>query len=333
MTMRLVLICGILCGPGRWALGQTAATGDDAAPVYQQAAELLRADDVKKIMSPSASNATFVRDDAPLPDDWVKMEKQDYDLHAQVRELFHEAGTMDRADWPQLTPNWPREPTAYLNDCRNLAIEISDAAEYQGLVLVDQPDAFASSEDLFRLSDLLRDQPGEKIVTLLVASGIDALNDYRLMIVVANAKITEDEHDLNDLPMKMATERIGRLLDHPNAQMQVDQVMKSERRLGHTPMPQPRMDRLLETVRRCETERDFVAMSLAAHVYQYKFGRWPANLDELKTELPRVPVDPWGDGKQTLGYALIAHGLPDGSDRPLVYSRCWTKDGLFFLVD
>ena len=68
-------------------LGQTGATGDDAAQVYHQAAELLStADDARKIMSPSASNSEFVRDYAPLPDDWVKMEKQDYDLHAQVRQ-------------------------------------------------------------------------------------------------------------------------------------------------------------------------------------------------------------------------------------------------------
>jgi hypothetical protein len=99
------------------------------------------------------------------------------------------------------------------------------------------------------------------------------------------------------------------------------------------PIFQKTFDRILETVNRCQTERDLVAMSLAAHVYQYKHGTWPANLDELKTELPRVPIDPWGDGKQTLGYALIKGGLPDDSDRPLVYSRCGMKDGLFFRTD
>ena len=202
-----------------------------------------------------------------------------------------------------------------------------------GAGVIDQPDAFASSEDLFRLSDLLRDQPEETLVRLLVASGIDALNDYRLMIIVANAKITEDEHDLNDLPMKTATERIDRFLDHPDAQARVDEVIKSESQQGMAKLSQQRMDRLMETVRRCETERDFVAMSLGAHVYQYKNGTWPANLEELKTELPSIPIDPWGDGKQTLGYALIAHGLPDGTDRPLVYSRCGMKDGLFFRID
>jgi hypothetical protein len=54
---------------------------------------------------------------------------------------------------------------------------------------------------------------------------------------------------------------------------------------------------------------------------------------ELRGYLPSMPIDPWGDGEQTLGYALIKECLPDGSDRPLVYSRCGMKDGLFFRID
>jgi hypothetical protein len=49
--------------------------------------------------------------------------------------------------------------------------------------------------------------------------------------------------------------------------------------------------------------------------------------------LPKIPVDPWGDGKQTLGYVVIKGGLPDGADRPLVFSRCNSSDGLFFRAD
>jgi len=30
---------------------------------------------------------------------------------------------------------------------------------------------------------------------------------------------------------------------------------------------------------------------------------------------------------------LIGAGLPDGSDRPLVYCRCGAVDGLFFRID
>ena len=139
MMIKFLLIGGIL-GAAVRALGQATTTGGNAVQVYNQAAELLRADDAKNIMDPASSNATFSRYYAPLPDDWVKMEKQDYDLHAQVRELFHEAAQMQQADWPARGSG--RTPYSYLNDCRNLANEISDAAEYQGLVLLDQPDAF-----------------------------------------------------------------------------------------------------------------------------------------------------------------------------------------------
>jgi hypothetical protein len=49
--------------------------------------------------------------------------------------------------------------------------------------------------------------------------------------------------------------------------------------------------------------------------------------------LPRAPIDPWGDGKQTFGYALIKNGLPDGSHRPVVYSRCNSAGDLFYRLD
>jgi hypothetical protein len=74
-------------------------------------------------------------------------------------------------------------------------------------------------------------------------------------------------------------------------------------------------------------------MSLACHLYRFDNGAWPRTLADLHSYLPRMPIDPWGDGKQTLGYALIKGGLPDGADRPLVYSRCWLNDGLFFRID
>jgi hypothetical protein len=68
--------------------------------------------------------------------------------------------------------------------------------------------------------------------------------------------------------------------------------------------------------------------------FQFEKKRWPNSVDELvPVYLPSVPIDPWGYGKQTFGYLLVKNGLPDGEDRPLVYSRCESKDGLFFRVD
>ena len=335
MLMKLLLIGSMFGVSQRWANAQTTEPAGNAADVYLQAAKILRDDDAKNIMSPSSSNATFTRYYPPLPDDWVAMEKQDYDLHANVRELVHQAGTMEQANWPAALPNGKNQNRfPYLNECRNLANELGDAAKYQSLVLSEQPSAFAKSEDLLRLTDMLKNQPPESLVRLLVAMGIDALNSSKLTVMVANVEITEDARNHHDLPLATATQWIARLLDHPDAQTERDQALKGEGPGAlNNPVFTATRDRILETVHRCQTERDFVAMSLAAHVYQYKHGTWPANLDELKTELPRVPIDPWGDGKQTLGYALIKGGLPDDSDRPLVYSRCGMKDGLFFRTD
>ena len=184
------------------------------------------------------------------------------------------------------------------------------------------------------LAELLRNQPGETLVRLLVAVGIDALDMNRLMVMTSGATITEDASDTHDLPLSTARDWIARLLDHPAAQAEFDQVMRGEPAGSATnPILKPSLDRIRDTIRRVHSERDMTAMSLAAHIYLFEHERWPGSLEELASELPRVPIDPWGDGKQTLGYVLIKGGLPDGADRPLVYSRCRSKDGLFFRTD
>jgi hypothetical protein len=99
------------------------------------------------------------------------------------------------------------------------------------------------------------------------------------------------------------------------------------------PITKPSIDRVIETTNRVNVERYMVAMSLACHLYRFDAGKWPKSLDDLANYLPEIPIDPFGDGKQTLGYVLIKGGLPDGSDRPLVYSRGGMKDGLFFRTD
>ena len=315
-----------------FAQGQTSRTTGDAAEIYLRAAKIIRNDDAKNIMAPAASNMNY-RDYPPMSDAWIRMEKQDYDLHGQVREMVHQAASMTHAQWPLWRKSDPNRESV-LNECRNLANEIGDAALYQSVILKDQPAAFESAGDLMHLAELLRNQPGENLVRLLTAVGIDALAMDRLMVMTSGATITEDTNDTHDLPLSTARDWIARLLDHPDAQAVFDQVMKGEPAgFATNPTLQASLHRILETIHRVQAERDMTAMSLAAHVYQHQHGRWPENLDELVSELPRVPVDPWGDGKQTLGYVLIKGGLPDGADRPLVYSRCWSKDGLFFRTD
>jgi len=311
---------------------RTTQPSQDAAKIYLQAAKIIRDDDAKNIMSPAASDMSYPGF-PPMTDAWLQMEKQDYGLHARVRQMVHDAASMTTAAWPE----WKKSDPArvhYLNECRNLANEIADAALYQSLVLNDQPAAFSSARDLLHLAELLKNQPGENLVRLLVAVGIEALDVNRLMVMTSGATITEDASNARDLPLSTAKDWIATLLNHPDAQKELNQAMSNEP-AGNTtnPILQPSLNRILETIRRIHAERDMAAMSLAAHVYRYEHGQWPSNLSDLASELPRVPIDPWGDGKQTLGYVLVKGGLPNGADRPLVFSRCRSRDGLFFRTD
>ncbi len=70
-------------------------------------------------------------------------------------------------------------------------------------------------------------------------------------------------------------------------------------------------------------------MSLACQLCRFEKSHWPASLDEVTAYLPGPPADAWG----ALGYALIKGGLPDGSDRPLVYSHIRSKNGIFYRID
>ena len=91
------------------------------------------------------------------------------------------------------------------------------------------------------------------------------------------------------------------------------------------------------------------ALSNAIDLYYLDTGRYPASTEGLQALVQKpatvtvwsgpyikdasVPLDPWGNGKDTLGYALIPHGLPNGENRPLVYRRSEEHDGLFFRTD
>jgi hypothetical protein len=129
--------------------------------------------------------------------------------------------------------------------------------------------------------------------------------------------------------VNLARELISQLLKHPDAKAQVEEFANDYPKKED---PQV-MENIIETANRAISERDMAALSLACHLYRLDTGKWPASIDDLHKYLPNVPLDPWGDGKQTLGYVLIKAGLPDGTDRPMVYSRCRSKDGLFFRTD
>lgn len=323
---RLLLIVGIL---GVWqqsAGAQATQAGDDAAKVYAQAAKLVRENDAVNIMSPASSNLSFPSF-PPFSAEWLSMEKADFAANTEARALAHQARSIDQANWP---PRHSNPPVSYLNECRNLSNELADAAVYEQ-IQGDDAVAIETLRDQWHLADLLRDQPGKTFVRLLVSVGIRAEICNRLEVVTSSVALTKDFHDPTDLQTSAAGEFIAELLQQPDARTELNDVLHDEGSIY--PMNKPTVDRLIETCNRVNAECGLAAMSLACHLYKLDTGDWPKSLDDLRGYLPSVPIDPWGDGKPTLGYALVKGGLPDGSDRPLVYSRAGMRDGLFFRTD
>jgi hypothetical protein len=146
-------------------------------------------------------------------------------------------------------------------------------------------------------------------------------------------KFTSDPRNTVDLNIKTANDLIGYMLDQRDPEKQLVEVLGPQ---GSAAWKDPALDikRLIETMNRVNAERTFVAMSLACQLYRNDNGAWPASVKDLKPKyLSHVPIDPWGNGRETFGYVVIKGGLPDGSDRPLVYSRCRSTDGLAYRLD
>ncbi len=249
--------------------------------------------------------------------------------------LAHQARSIDHADWPKWNP--PHPTIYYLNDCRNLSNELADAALYYHLQ-GDDAAAIETLHDQWHLADLLQNESNKLFVRFLVSKGIQAEILNRLEVITSNVVLTKDPNNTKALQTSAARELIGQLLAHRDAKAEVNDVLHDESEMFHTdsnanPILKPSIDRIIETSNRLNAERGLVAMSLACHLYRFDTGQWPKSLNDLNSYLPSVPTDPFGDGKQTLGYALIKGALPDGSDRPLVYSRAGMKDGLFFRID
>ncbi len=325
--LRLLLVVGILGMWQRSATAQATQPGDDAAKLYLQAAKLIRANDKANIMAPSASSFAYA-EYPPYPAEWYRMEKTDFAANAAARALAHQARSIEHAKWPLL--KLPDQ--SYLNECRNLANELADAALYQHLQGNDAA-AIETLHDLRRLADVLADKSEKKLICLLVSIGIRDVCAVRLEVITSNVVLTKDPGDSKRLQTSVARELIGQLLKQPDARTEMNEVIRAEEEKVGTTIAKSLIERLIETANRVDAERDMAAMSLACHLYRFDTGSWPKSLDDLRDYLPDVPIDPLGDGKQTLGYALIKGGLPDGSDRPLVYSHYGMKDGLFFRID
>lgn len=90
----------------------------------------------------------------------------------------------------------------------------------------------------------------------------------------------------------------------------------------------PGFERTIETQFRSLAERRMAAVNLAVQLYRTDHhGDWPKALADLVPNyLSEVPADPYGAKGQTVGYQIIAHGWPDGRDRPVVFVRSGTKE-------
>src|SRR5688500_5371829 len=79
--------------------------------------------------------------------------------------------------------------------------------------------------------------------------------------------------------------------------------------------------RLVVHEMRAKAMRRMTAVSLAAQVYRADHGRCPPDLAALVPKyLDRIPADPFAADGGPLRYFVAKGGLPDGGDRPLVYS-------------
>lgn len=160
-----------------------------------------------------------------------------------------------------------------------------------------------------------------------VRANVTANAMYRLKVIASSVDLSDDPRDARALQVKTAKQLIARLLDQPDPAKLVAAAAEP----GDTP---DMLEHSRETFRRVNAERTFAAMSLACHLYRRDHQQWPAKLaDFVPAYLPRAPIDPWGDGTQPFGYALLPAGLPDGSPRPVVYDRCLSRDGLFARTD
>lgn len=86
--------------------------------------------------------------------------------------------------------------------------------------------------------------------------------------------------------------------------------------LGTSPMGRPITQHM-----RARNEKRLTAVSLAAQLYRADHGTWPPSIDALvPSYLSQAPRDALAPDEKPLGYVLLKGALPEGGDRPLVYS-------------
>jgi hypothetical protein len=307
------------------------ANPTSAADFYRGVNQMFRLD------CPASSNLSYP-EYPPYGPAWDQMAKAAWVADQAALKRLREARSIQQPNWPDFKLDHNAHPGggSYLNQMRNVANHAGDAALYQHLQ-GDDAGAIDTTEDLLVMSDLLDHEPWESQVRLLVGAGIRALTAYKLMVITSDIKLTSDPADHQSVQLDSARHIIQHLLiqNDPVAQWTATADSGKPDEEGMTISGGGDLKALaIETLNRVNAEQSFAAMSMACHLFFLDHRRWPKSIEELvPAYLPHTSIDPWGDGRQTLGYALVKGGLPDGSDRPLVYSRCGSTGELFYRLD
>jgi hypothetical protein len=296
---------------------------DDAWPLYSRAMQRVEQGYRANIMSPAASSLAY--DGPPYPKEWHALEDASYTFNAPARALIREARSMNKANWPS-APVGGKEDFRYLNGCRAVANEVADAAVQEHLK-GDDAAAVESIRDLLHMADLLDGAPAPSIIRPIVAVGVRMVAMDRLEIITGDLSLTNDPADSKKLQINSAKALIRQLFNVPDPEKQFGNVVQQETAAGKLDTTQK--DRFYIQRHRGQMERKLASMSLACHLFRFDKHGWPASVEELTAYLPAPPRDAWG----AMGYVVIKAGRPDGADRPLVYSRCNSADGLFYPVD
>lgn len=165
------------------------------------------------------------------------------------------------------------------------------------------------------------------MIQSMVALGVRMIAMNRLEVITSDVALTQDPVDYQKLQVGIAKELIHQLFDVKDIEPRYADLLKREMATGQVTSKQT--DRFLLQMRRGQMECNLAAMSLACHVFRFEKGRWPASLEELTTYLPAAPRDAWGP----MGYVLLKPDKPGAAERPLVYSHCNSKDGLFYRTE
>jgi hypothetical protein len=293
----------------------------NAAVLYQQAAEAIT------VASPSASDAAV----PPFPPDsadWRSAAAAEWNASASARKLARQARSATATVWP--------DNTSYILLTRLLAFNLGDAALY--LDIQDRhAEAVEEVRDIFHLADLLQEQRASNKYLARVAIGaeIRELAATRLEQIVAAVPFTHDPANDRDLQTSAARELIPPLLATRKAMELMTDIFGGPPGTPGWAAHGRELDvTLTEIFGRSRAECTFAAVSLACHLYRADTSHWPAQLQDLVPNyLPAIPLDPWSDNTQTYGYLLLSGRLPGGADRPLIYCRDRSVDGLFFRVD